>query len=114
MPRFLDELLHVHAVIAERRFCLRAHSTQGRGNLITAMDKAHSFATTAGRGFEHYRETDVLGGFNNLVLTAQHISAGNDRYASLLHNGASGDLITHLFDRSRRGTDKDDASLLAG
>src|SRR5262249_14949294 len=113
VTRFLDELLHVHAIVTEGRFGLRAHSTQGRGDLVTAVDETHPFAATAGRGFKHHRETDLIGGFNDLVLTAQHVGAGNYRYASLLHDGAGGDLIAHLFDRFGHGADEDDASLLA-
>ena len=38
VPRFLDELLHIHAVIAERGLGLRADPAQRREDLVAGLD----------------------------------------------------------------------------
>ena len=109
VARLFHEFLQIHAVVAEGRFGLRTDAAQRRDHVVRSIHQAHPFAAATGRRFEHDREADPFRGRRDLVLVAQHVGAGHDRHARVLHDRARGDLVAHLLYRVRLRADEDDA-----
>src|SRR5262245_46974609 len=67
-----DELLDEHAVVAERRFRLRAGAGETFGHLGLGARDAHALAAAAGRCLDHHRIADLLGDPHRLLVVLDH------------------------------------------
>ena len=114
VTRLFNQLLHVHAVIAECGFRLLSGGVPCTFQIFFFPDRAHSFAPTSGRRLEHDRVTDLLSCFFGLGQAFKDaIRSGNGRYAGFLHRCLGRCLVAHHVDHFFRRSDELDTVLLA-
>src|SRR6185312_35666 len=114
MARILDQLLHVHIAVGERRrgFVLGlGHEVR---QLFGAAHDAHAAAAASGRSFHHHGITYAAGYFQSFLDASEDaLRPREDGHAGLLHGGARFLLQAHTADHFRLRPDEGEAGGLA-
>ena len=71
VPGFFDQLLHVHAVVAEGCLGLLTCGIPGGLQVLLLPDRAHALSSSSGSRLEHDRVTDLLGDLLGLLEVFQ-------------------------------------------
>ena len=110
VARIGDELLDEDAVVAERRFRLRARAGKAFRHFGLAVGDAHALAAAAGRRLDHHRIADLLGDGDRLVVVLDDAEmAGHGRDFCGRGRLLRLDLVAHGGDGFGVRTDEDDA-----
>ena len=112
--RILDEALDVDIGTAEAGLGLVPGGVEGGDKTRFVQRRAHPAAAPAGGGFDHHRETDLLGDLEGLGLGLDDaLGAGSHRNAKFRRGGAGLVLVPHHRDDAGGGTDELHVAALA-
>ena len=99
----LDQLLHVHASVAERRGRLGPTPLMGGFGLVARADHAHASASAAGDRLDHHRAavTEAVEERERAVHVGRFGGSEDDRHAALLRERPSDALVSERSERAR-------------
>src|SRR5271166_1366932 len=107
MAGVFDIALQIEVTVAEGGRSFRLRLVVEGGQFVFVADNAHTPSAAARRGLDDDRKSDSFRPFARIFRGCDYpIRAGNDRYAVLLHGGASFLFLAHQADDVRRGTDE--------
>eukprot|EP00754_Rhynchopus_humris_P039735 Rhum_TRINITY_DN22840_c0_g1::Rhum_TRINITY_DN22840_c0_g1_i1::g.176253::m.176253 len=110
VARILDELLHEHAVVAERGHRLALCGVPLAARLLLVPRDAQTLAAAAGGGLDHDGVAQVLGHLEHALLGLDLLLDARDAVdARLRRQHLRVDLVSHRLNRVRRRTDELDA-----
>ena len=113
VTRILQELLHVHLIVAESRLGLLLGHGDGVAQMRLGAHHAHAAATTATGRLDDDRVADFAGDLDVVVdvLAQRTAGAGHARHAGGLHRADRLDLVAHQADHIGGRADEDEAGL---
>ena len=114
VARVLEELLHVHRRVAERRAGLGARHLHRRDERRLGVDDAHAAPAAAARRLDDHRVADRPRRLDRLlrIVGQRAFGAGDARHARLDHRLLGRHLVAHDPDRLGRRADEGEAAAL--
>ncbi|KAF5069363.1 hypothetical protein DSECCO2_233500 [anaerobic digester metagenome] len=114
MVRRFNIFFDVNGIIPESCFCFGTGAAECTLNVFLPFYQPHSFSASAGRGFNHHRQTDFPDGFQGFVIIGNHFNGtGYYGHPGGNHGLPRCNLVAHLADGIRARPDKLNALLAA-
>ena len=114
MARLFYEFFHIHTIITESCCSLLSSALESLLEVFFFPYSTHSFSSTSGSGFEHYRIAHFLSyflSFSNVLQ--QPVGARNGRYSSGFHGSFGCSLVSHFVNHFCRSPNEFDSILSA-